>query len=91
MAQVIATIRVMPAGTDTDLDELAKRVKEVLESHSAEMHQLEKKPVAFGLYSLDFMVSRDEDRGSFDELEAELRKIEGVNSAETIDVRRSVG
>ena len=33
----------------------------------------------------------DESKGSIDPLEDEIKKIEGVSSVETIDVRRAIG
>ena len=47
-------------------------------------------PVAFGLNSLKIMFIIDESKGS-EELTENISSIEGVSSAEVVDMRRTVG
>ena len=51
----------------------------------------EQEPIAFGLKALKITFVMDEDKGSTDPLEETLKNLDGVNSVETIDVRRAVG
>ena len=48
-------------------------------------------PVAFGLKALNVTFVMDEKKGSTDALEADLGVIEGVESVEVTDVRRTIG
>jgi elongation factor 1-beta len=92
MAQVVVTLKIMPESPDSDLDVIERSAKDAITSFSGngEM-KAEQEPIAFGLKALKVTFVMDESKGSPDALETELRAIEGVNSAETIDVRRAVG
>ena len=48
-------------------------------------------PIAFGLKAVKIMFVMDEDKGSTDDLEADIETIDGVNSVEVTDVRRAIG
>lgn len=47
--------------------------------------------VAFGLKALDIKAILDEEKGSTDKLEEDLKNIDGVKSVEVTDVRRIIG
>lgn len=92
MARVVATIRIMPKSPDIDLGAIEEEAREKIESFSGSKEmRSEQEPIAFGLKALKITFVMDESKGSLDALEEDLRSIEGVNSAETIDVRRAVG
>ncbi|MFH1590862.1 MAG: elongation factor 1-beta [archaeon] len=91
MADVIATIRIMPDSPETPLDKIEEDAKKLIEADKSIVHKTERKPVAFGLNSIDIMFTRDESLGSFDELEKSISDMENVSSVETIDVRRAIG
>jgi elongation factor 1-beta len=92
MAQVVVTIKIMPESPDVDLNKIEAEAKEKIQafSDSQEM-KIEQEPIAFGLKAINLTFVMDEDKGSTDPLEEQLKAIEGVNSVETIDVRRAIG
>lgn len=90
MAQVVATIKVMPESVEVDLNKLKDRVSEILKG-KVEVGKVEEEEVAFGLKSLNFVVVADEEKGSLDPLADEISKVEGVKSAEITNVTRAMG
>jgi len=91
MAKVIITIKVMPESPKTNLENIANNAKKIIEKEG-QFVKHEKKPIAFGLNELDLTFILDESKASMlESIEEKIRKILGVNSAETIDVRRTLG
>jgi len=91
MAKILAIMDVMPENVELNLDELKEKVKKEIESFGAEFGEVKEEEVAFGLKRLKFVIISDEDKGGFDPLEENVRKIDGVKSAEIVDVRRAIG
>jgi len=92
MAKIVATIKIMPESPDTDLSSIEKKAREKIKFFSGnEEIKSRQEPIAFGLKALNITFVMDESKGSPDPLEEQLRSIEGVNSAETVDVRRAIG
>ena len=52
---------------------------------------MEEENIAFGLIALKITFVMNESKGNIDPLEDQLRNIDGVNSVEVIDVRRTIG
>ena len=90
MASVVITFKIMPESPDVDLGAVKDKAADMI-NNVGELGKSEEEPVAFGLKALMLYMVMDEDKGSPDELEAQLAKIEGVNSVEVTDVRRAVG
>ena len=81
----------MPNDPETDLQLIRVKAKEVSENFGAELLDKDEiEPVAFGLKALKLVFYLDESKGS-DDLANEISSIEGVSSAEVIDMRRAVG
>lgn len=92
MADVVATIKIMPESPEVDMDALQAKASEKVRAFAGNDEQkIEIEPVAFGLKALKITFVMDEDKGSPDALEEDLRTLENVNSVETIDVRRAMG
>ncbi|MBS3166661.1 elongation factor 1-beta [Candidatus Woesearchaeota archaeon] len=91
MAQVIVTLSIMPSSPDDDLDAIEESAKEKIKAFDGELAKSERKPVAFGLKSIELIFTMDEKKGSTDELESEISQIENVNSVSVTDVRRMFG
>jgi elongation factor 1-beta len=92
MAQVVVTIKIMPESPEVDLDKIEIEAKTKIQDFSQNQElKTEQEPIAFGLKALKIIFVMDEDKGSTDPLEEDLKKIEGVNSAEAVDVRRAIG
>ncbi len=81
----------MPESPDVDLTKLEKQISEKVAEYGGEVGKTETEPVAFGLKALKVIFVSDESKGSTDELEENIKKIEGINSVEVIDVRRALG
>ncbi len=92
MASVIVTLKLMPESPDVDMDTVAQKAEQVITdfSNSVEVRK-DIQPVAFGLKSVSMTFVMDENKGGTEQLEEMLKQIEGVQSAETTDVRRAVG
>ena len=92
MARVVITLNIMPSSPQIDLVKIEQkaRAKIVDFSQNDEMKS-EHEPIAFGLKALKIKFAMDENKGSIDSLEEDIKKIKGVNSVETVDVRRAIG
>jgi len=89
MGTALLKIKLMPTGTDTDLEKLKSDSQALLDSHSAKNANFEEQPVAFGLKALIVGFGIDESQ-DLDPIEDGLRALDGVNSAEVIDMRRAL-
>ena len=75
MADVAVVIKVMPEGSEVDLDAVEKEVRARVDVHS-----IEKEPVAFGLNSLVVTAVIPDAAGGTDEIEGKLSEIDGVGN-----------
>ena len=92
MASVVITFRIMPQNTSIDLSNLeAEAKKEIVEFCNSQEFKISIEPIAFGLKALNIIFVMDESKGSTEELEKRISHIEGVESVEVTDVRRSIG
>ncbi len=91
MAIVLITFKLMPESPDVRLDEVELKAKEIIIEFGGEVGTIEKEPIAFGLVALRIVLSLDESKSNLDPLEEKLREIDGIISAQVVDVRRAVG
>ena len=92
MAQVVITLKIMPSSPQIDLVKIEHEAKaKIVDFSQNDEMKSEQEPIAFGLKALKITFVMDENKGSTDALEDDIRKIEGVNSVETVDVRRAIG
>ena len=92
MAQVVITLKIMPASPQIALVKIAQKAKaKIVDFSQNDEMRSEQEPIAFGLKALKIKFAMDENKGSTDSLEEEIKKIEGVNSVEAVDVRRAIG
>lgn len=92
MVNTIVTIKMMPESPEVDLKKIEhSALKMILDFAGKGDTKVEVLPVAFGLNSVNITFIMDEAKGSPEPLEIKLATIEGVNSVETIDVRRAIG
>jgi elongation factor 1-beta len=91
MADVIITFKIMPTSPEINLDDVKSKIKDAITAFGGEVGKEEIEPVAFGLNALNLIFVMDENKGSTEDLEEEISKIEGINSVECTDVRRAVG
>jgi len=91
MAEVIVTIKIMPSSPETNLEEIESKAREIIEGHG-KFVKADILPIAFGLKQLNIVFTLDESKAEMLEaIENKLKEIEGINSVETIDVRRAIG
>lgn len=90
MAKVIVTMKLMPESPEVDLAKIESDTHKVIEKFSGKFQSAERQPIGFGLVSLIIKFSMDENFGT-DDAEAEMCKIEGVESAQTTMTSRALG
>ena len=95
MADVIVTIEIMPESPEINLEtikqEAINHVFSFAKLQNKEQINVKIDPVAFGLNAIKLTFFMAESIGSTEPLEAKIKTIPGVNSAETTDVRRAMG
>ncbi len=91
MAQVIVTMRIMPADPDVDLAKVEAAARKVVADFGGEVGKVDIKPFAFGLKAVEVYFVADEAKGSTEPVEQNIAAIPGVESVEVIDVRRAIG
>ncbi len=92
MANVVVTLKIMPESPEVDFNNVQGKVEEEIKKFAGSTEiKAEIEPIAFGLKALKLLFVMDEAKGSTDALEESVKKIEGVNSAEVVDVRRAAG
>jgi elongation factor 1-beta len=92
MANAIVTVKIMPEEPSVDLKEVEIQALKMIEQHAGKGDtKVEIEPIAFGLSAIKITFIVDEKLGGTEPLEKELETIQGVNSVETIDVRRAIG
>ena len=92
MAQVVVTLRIMPDDISADLSKLEVLAKkEIVAFCNSQEFKTQIQPIAFGLKALDILFVMEESKGSTEELENNIKQIDGVESVEVTDVRRAIG
>ena len=92
MADVIIKLKIMPTDPSSDLAKIQKESEVKIKAFGAKLiHSVSQEPVAFGLKAVVIVFLIDEQKSDMDALEAQIKSITGVNSAEVIDVRRAFG
>ena len=91
MAQMVVTFKLMPESPDVNLDDVKKNTESKVKSFAGEGEvRFEEEPIGFGLVALKVLFAVDEEK-SLEELENDLKTIEGVSSVEVVDMRRGIG
>ena len=92
MPQVVVTLKIMPESPEVNLGNIETEAKtKILDFSQTKEIKTEQEPIAFGLKALKIIFVMDEDKGSTDSLEEQIKTISGVNSVESVDVRRAIG
>jgi len=88
MARLSLRAKVLPTGTEIDLDNVAKKIGSTLKD-GITLLKYTKEPLAFGLYFLNAEFSLDDREGQMDSLENTVRSIEGVGEFEVLGLSRT--
>lgn len=83
MGRVAVTFRIMPEGSEVDVDSLESSVRSTLGNV---LRDVAVRPIAFGLKALEATVVVEDEAGQAERVEERLRGISGVGEVETLGV-----
>ena len=87
MAKILLVVKILPTGTEVNLDELVNAIRNNLKD-GIELIKFEKEPLAFGLEFIKAQFTLNDAEGQMESLENSVRSVEGVSELEVLNMSR---